>query len=102
MHGLEFARVCVDDLLVLTKNSFEDHLDKLELALTRLGEAGLKINAKKSFFGKHETDHLGFIMCRKGTRPVNDKVTALLDMKAPTTTKQVRSFAGVINCHKQM
>ena len=44
MHGLEFVRAYTDDLLVLTKNSFDDHLDKLELALTRLGEAGLKIN----------------------------------------------------------
>jgi hypothetical protein len=102
MYGLEFVRAHIDDLLVLTKNSFEDHLDKLELALTRLDEAGLKINAEKSFFGKHETEYLGFRMCRKGVRPINNKVTALLNIKAPNTKKKVRSFVGMINYYKQM
>ena len=48
MMGLEFARAYLDDLLLITKGDFNEHLVQLEQALTRLSEAGLKINASKS------------------------------------------------------
>jgi hypothetical protein len=50
MEGLEFICTYIDDLLVLSKGSFKDHLLKLELVLQCLQKAGLKVNAKKSFF----------------------------------------------------
>src|SRR5687768_3719585 len=48
MVGLELARAYLDDLLLITKRNFDEHLDQLEQTLTRLFEAGLKINASKS------------------------------------------------------
>ena len=51
MAGLAFARAYLDDLLVIsTEVGFSNHLNKLEQVLNRLAEAGLKINAVKSFF----------------------------------------------------
>jgi Reverse transcriptase (RNA-dependent DNA polymerase) len=52
--GLEFVRTYINDLLCLTKGSFEDHLEKRERVLHRLREAGLKVNSNKSFFAKTE------------------------------------------------
>jgi hypothetical protein len=52
MIGLEFARAYIDDLLVITTGNFEAHLTDLDKVLTRLNEAGLKVNTTKSFFGK--------------------------------------------------
>ena len=54
MEGLEFVRAYIDDLLCITNGDFGDHLEKLELVFQRLQKAGLKVNAKKSFFGKHD------------------------------------------------
>ena len=51
MQDLEFVRAYIDDLLVITKGDWDDHLDKLEEVLKCLQKAGLKVNAKKSFFG---------------------------------------------------
>ena len=48
---LEFLRAYIDDLLCLTKCTWEDHLTKLETIFCRIRAAGLKINAEKSFFG---------------------------------------------------
>ena len=39
---LENVQAYIDDLLVLTKGSWEDHLAKLHEVLTRLTKAGLK------------------------------------------------------------
>ena len=47
-EDLEFVRVYIDDLLELTTGDFDDHLSKLEVIFSRLRDAGLKINAKKS------------------------------------------------------
>jgi alkylation response protein AidB-like acyl-CoA dehydrogenase len=53
MVGLEFAHACLNDFInYLKQRRFDKHLDKLEQVLTRLSEAGLKINAVKSFFAR--------------------------------------------------
>jgi hypothetical protein len=50
MYGLESARAYLDDLLVVSKDSFENHFIHLEEVFTRLASAGLKVNASKSHF----------------------------------------------------
>jgi len=60
MAGLEFARAYLDDLLIISKQDFDEHLEQLELAFTRLSEAGFKINAPKSSFCKTELEYLGY------------------------------------------
>jgi ribosome-interacting GTPase 1 len=55
MEGLDFIRTYIDGLLVITKESFDDHLEKLDLVLQRLEDAGLKVNGNKSFFARTGT-----------------------------------------------
>ncbi len=50
MVALEFVCAYLDDLLVITRASLEDHLEKLRKLFTRLQDAGLKVNADKSKF----------------------------------------------------
>jgi hypothetical protein len=69
MATLEFVRTYLDDLLIITKGSLEDHLEKLSMVLTRLQDAGLKINADKSNFCTLETEYLGYILTRDGIKP---------------------------------
>jgi hypothetical protein len=51
---------------------------KMETALTRLRDAGLKVNAAKSLFCAHEIEHLGYILTRDGIKPQPKKVQAIL------------------------
>ena len=69
MAGLEYVRAYIDDILVTTKGDWNDHLEKLDKVLQRLGEAGLQVNAEKSFFGRSETEYLGFWITREGVPP---------------------------------
>ncbi len=59
MATLEYVRV-FDNLLVITRGSHDDHLDKLEQVFIRLRDAGLKVNAAKSFLSMQETKYLGY------------------------------------------
>ena len=101
-EGLNFVRTYIDDLLCLTKGSFKDHLEKLERVLFKLKEAGLKVNAKKSFFARPELEHLGHWITRDGVKPLPDKVKAILAVDAPRDRKELRSFIGVVNYHRDM
>ena len=64
MVALEFVRTYLDDLLNITKASLDNYLDHLRLVLTRLQEAGLKVNAPKLKFCAEETEYLGYILTR--------------------------------------
>ena len=70
MDGLEFVRAYIDDLLVISKSTWYDHLEKLVEVFKRLDQAGLKINAAKSFFGRSALEYLGYWITRKGVQPV--------------------------------
>ena len=61
MEALEYIRAYIDNLLVITRGTLEDHLDKLKEVLRRFRDAGLKVNAAKSFFCTHELEYLGYI-----------------------------------------
>ena len=63
---LEFARAYLDNSLVISKGTFLEHLEHLEKVLTRLSEAGLKVNISKSIFCKHDLESLGYYISRKG------------------------------------
>ena len=73
MTGLEFVRTYIDDILILSKNSWQEHLQNLDVVLTRLENAGLKVNAKKSYFGRVELEYLGYWVTRQGIQPIPKK-----------------------------
>jgi hypothetical protein len=102
MAGLHFVRVYLDDCLILNKSTFDDHLAKLRLTLKRLSDAGLRINAEKSYFGKGEIEYLGYWVTRTGIQPLPAKVEAMLAMEEPKNRRQLRAFIGLINYYRDM
>src|SRR5210317_2092281 len=76
-EGFDFVRAYIDDLLSITNGTFDDHLEKLELIFKKLRHAGLKVNATKSYFAKHELEYLGYWITRDGIQPVSKKVEAI-------------------------
>ena len=50
MAGLEFVRVYIDDLLIITKSNFKDHLEKLEQVFLRVQASKLKNQCRKVIF----------------------------------------------------
>ncbi|MGH7955257.1 MAG: reverse transcriptase/ribonuclease H family protein, partial [Gloeomargaritales cyanobacterium] len=103
MFGLlEFVRTYLDDILLMSKSSFEDHLEKLEEVFKRLSEANLKVNVSKSKFCQPEVEYLGFWITREGIQPLPRKVDAIIRIARPKTRKQLRSFIGLVNFYRDM
>jgi hypothetical protein len=92
----------LDDILVLTSGSFDNHLRQLENVFKWLHRNNLQVNAKKSSFCALETEYLGFILTREGIKPQQQKVNAILQVALPCNVKQVPSFVGMLNHYKAM
>jgi hypothetical protein len=89
LADLEYVRTYIDDCLIITKGSWQDHLQKLEEVLRRLQDAGLKVNATKSFFGRPEVEYLGYWVTRDGIQPLPKKVEAIQAIAPPKTKKEL-------------
>ena len=48
-RGFDSNRAYIDAIFILTKENWEDHVQKLELTLNKPKGKGLKFNIKKSF-----------------------------------------------------
>lgn len=99
---LEYCRAYIDDLLVLTAGSWEQHLANLNTVFSRLAKAGLKVNAKKSFFGKDELEYLGYWITRQGIKPIPKKVEAIKNIDPPKNVRELRRFIGLVNYYRDM
>jgi hypothetical protein len=74
----------------------------METVLTRLHDAGLKVNAAKSLFGAHEIEYLGYILTRDGIKPKPKKVQAILVRNPPNNVKELRNFLGMVQYYRNM
>ena len=54
------------------------------------------------FFGRTETEYLGFWITRHNVRPQAKKVEAIHNIQVPKTRKQLRRFIGMINYYRDM
>ena len=65
--------------------------------ITRLQKAGLKVNARKSCFGTHKFNFLGYHVTCDWFIPIPKKVEAIQALTVPKTRKHLRKFIGMIN-----
>eukprot|EP00985_Skeletonema_marinoi_P019190 scaffold10906_cov119-Skeletonema_marinoi.AAC.1 len=99
---LEYVQAYIDDLLVLSKGTFDDHLEKLDVVLQKLSDAGLQVNAAKSNFAAHEIDYLGYHLTNEGISPQKSKVAAILALKPPRNVKELRRCLGIIQYYRDL
>ena len=81
MLGLEFVRAYIEGILVLTHSTWLDHLKKLAHVFERIQNAGLKVNAIKSFFGKNAVKYLGYWITHKGIQPLPKMLRTLISVE---------------------
>ena len=102
MQSLDYIRCYIDDLLIISKDSYADHLSKIREVLRRLLNAGLRVNAAKSFFALPEIEYLGYILTREGIKPQPEKCTAILALKRPENIKSLRKFLGMVQYYRDL
>ena len=100
--GIFYSRslVYLDDVLDLGK-SFADHCTYLDMVLSRLYDAGIRLKLKKFKFFTNETNYLDHIISDKGIKPNSEKTRAIEQLKKPTHIKDIRQFHGLISYYRK-
>ena len=102
MADLEYVRAYIDDILIISNGTFEDHMRKVSEVLARLEKAGFMVNLRKSFFALDKVEYLGFWLTRDGIQPQPKKVEAIQRLQPPKTKRQLRHFLGMVNYYRDM
>jgi len=87
--------VYVDDMLVNSKKA-ADHMDHLSEMFAILRKYGMKLNPLKCSFGVESGKFLGFIVSARGIEANPAQITALREVKAPWTKRELHSLNGKI------
>lgn len=90
----------LDDIIVFS-SSVEDHINRLDLVLSRLRKEGLKAKLEKCCFFKKEVQYLGHLVSREGVSTDPAKVSAVAKWPRPTTVSELRSFLGFAGYYRR-
>jgi hypothetical protein len=85
----------VDDMLVKSIHA-ASHIEDLEETFNTLRSYKMKLNPTKCAFGVSLGKFLGFMVSKRGIEVNPEKVSVVLDMQAPWTTKQLQQLTGRI------
>lgn len=102
LGAIEGIRCYIDDVLCITKGSFEEHLERLEQVFVKLDSVGLRVNPKKSNFGMTEVKYLGYVISRDGIKPDSKKIQGILDMERPKTVTEMKALIGMVQFYRDM
>ncbi|GFT61155.1 retrovirus-related Pol polyprotein from transposon opus [Trichonephila clavipes] len=100
LYGLDFVFPYLDDVLVASSTE-EEHSEHLKMVFERFQQYGLRINVSKSVMGAAQVEYLGFLITAEGSRPLPEKVRAILNYKLPETIHDLRTFLGMINFYRK-
>ena len=95
-----FVTAYVDDFLIFSSGSIEDHRTKVKQVLERLDSAGLFLDIDKCEFETKKVKYLGYVIDHGKITMDSKKVEAIKSWRAPTSTKEVRQFLGFANFYR--
>nr|KYP41357.1 Retrovirus-related Pol polyprotein from transposon 17.6 [Cajanus cajan] len=85
----------VDDMVVKSASA-DRHFDDLQELFDTIGKYQLKLNPEKCSFGVQAGKFLGFLLTHRGIEANPHKCSAIINMRSPSTVKEVQQLAGRI------
>jgi hypothetical protein len=95
----KFVVVFIDDILIYSQSE-EEHVNHLKMVLQRLREHQLYAKLSKCEFWINEVLFLGYIINKDGLVVDPKKVADILNWKAPTDARVIKSFIGMVGYYR--
>ncbi|KAL9952832.1 hypothetical protein ACROYT_G040145 [Oculina patagonica] len=92
--------VYLDDIIVFGR-TLEEHRERLALVLSRLAEAGLKINPKKCQLLSERVIVLGHVVTQDGISTDPEKIRVVKEWPVPSDPRQLKAFLGTAGHYRQ-
>lgn len=102
LKGLQWKTLLIylDDVIILS-STFQEHIQRLDEVLQRLGNAGLKLKPSKCELFREEVLFLGHIITQDGVKPDPSKVSAVQNWPILKNVTDVRSFLGLCSYYRR-
>ena len=97
LHNINSKFAYLDDILIITKGTIEEHEKEIDKIFYRLNEENLAINLQKCEFAREYIVWLGFTITPNGVTPTQQNCDAIVNLDNPKILKQLRSFMGCIH-----
>ena len=94
--GVQFY---LDDVIVYG-SSLQEHDANLRQVLSRISQAGMKLN-RKGIFQVQELSFLGHHLSMKGLAPLSSKVDAVLNFETPSDPAKLKAFLGLVEYYSK-
>ena len=91
------AIIYVDDILVHSKGSKEEHIRLMEEVLDKLAEADARMKLSKIKLAQQRLTFLGMTITKEGWQIDEKFLQTIQDAKKPNTLKSLRSLLGLAN-----
>jgi len=99
-HNLKsFAHNYIDDILIHSRN-LSEHLIHLRAAFIALREENVKLKLSKCKFAENQVTYLGHLIRPNEISPLNDNISAITNLPAPTCKKSLQRLLGKINYYR--
>ena len=94
------ALVYIDDILV-SRRTFQEHLDNLHNVFQLLHKANLKLSQNKCYLLQKQVKYLGHVVSAEGVSADPPKIEAILSWPVPSCTSEIRSFLGLCSYYRK-
>ena len=91
----------LDDIIIYSAGTVEDHLTKLERVFERLQEFGLKLKPSKCHLLRERLKYLGHIVSSQGVEADEDKTEIIRNWTPPTTVHELRQALGFFGYYRR-
>ena len=95
LEDLDGVCVYMDDIIVWG-STIEQHDERLEKAVKKLVQMGLRLNKDKCYFRQPELPYLGEVVTAQGVKPDPAKVQAIEDMPTPKDQSDLQRILGLV------
>ena len=97
LYNLSNTFSFLDDIIIVTGVGLRNHKEKLFKCLDRINEENLAVNFNKCHFAKYKITWLGYEIVQKSIKHIVSKTQAILNLKPPSSHKQLKSFLGSVH-----
>ena len=96
----DFCSAYMDDVIIFSETP-QEHTEHVRKVLTKLREAALQADIKKSEFNVEKTKFLGLLVSKDGLEMDPEKVKTILDWEQPRNLTEVQGFVGFCNFYRR-
>jgi Reverse transcriptase (RNA-dependent DNA polymerase)/RNase H-like domain found in reverse transcriptase/Integrase zinc binding domain/Chromo (CHRromatin Organisation MOdifier) domain/gag-polyprotein putative aspartyl protease len=97
----DFCIAYMDDVLVYTTGTLDEHIQHVRKVLKSLHEHELYVKLEKCEFHVQETKFLGFIISPDGVAMDPDRIKTIVDWPVPKSQYDIQVFLGFANFYRR-